>query len=103
MLATTSEMGGTAYKARVPGYTVAGKTGTVRKLMNNETGYGYSADKHLAIFAGFAPVAHPKLAIAVIIDEPEVKYYGGEVSAPVFSKVMEGALRILAVPRDNNA
>lgn len=100
MLSTTSEVGGTASRARVPGYSVAGKTGTVRKLMNSGPNYEYSGDKHLAIFAGFAPVSHPKLAMAVIIDEPEVKYYGGEVSAPVFSKVMEGALRILAVPRD---
>lgn len=87
-------------KAQVAGYTVAGKTGTVRKLTSQGAHFTYSKDKHLSIFAGFAPASHPKLAIAVIIDEPEVKYYGGEVCAPVFSKVMEGALRVLAVPRD---
>lgn len=100
MLMATSQIDGTASKARVLGYTIAGKTGTVRKLMPQGTHYAYSKEKHVAIFAGFAPASHPKLVIAVIIDEPEVKYYGGEVCAPVFSKVMEGALRILAVPRD---
>lgn len=102
MLVATSEPGGTAFKARIPGYSVAGKTGTVRKLVSHGSNYEYSDHKHMAIFAGFAPASHPKLAMAVIIDEPGVKYYGGEISAPIFSKVMGGALRILAVPRDDD-
>jgi len=100
MLRATADNAGTASKAQVEGYTVAGKTGTVRKVLSDGQHIAYSQDKHVAVFAGFAPASHPKLVIAVIIDEPEVKYYGGEVCAPVFAKVMQGALRILAVPRD---
>ncbi|MGB5439697.1 MAG: penicillin-binding transpeptidase domain-containing protein, partial [Gammaproteobacteria bacterium] len=82
----------------VAGYRVAGKTGTVRK---SEAG-GYSDSKYLAVFAGMAPASNPQLAMVVMIDEPSNgKYYGGQVAAPVFSSVMSGALRLLAVPPDN--
>jgi len=89
---------GTAPAAQVAGYRVAGKTGTVRK---SEAG-GYSDSKYLAVFAGMAPASDPQLVMVVMIDEPSNgKYYGGLVAAPVFSTVMSGALRLLAVPPDD--
>jgi cell division protein FtsI (penicillin-binding protein 3) len=89
---------GTAYEARVAGYTVAGKTGTVKK---SDGRHGYAGGKYFAVFAGIAPASDPKLIITVMIDEPSAgKYYGGLVSAPVFSRVMSGALRVLDVAPD---
>jgi cell division protein FtsI (penicillin-binding protein 3) len=89
---------GTAPAAQIAGYQVAGKTGTVHKSVAG----GYSADKYLAVFAGMAPASDPRLVMVVMIDEPaNGKYYGGQVAAPVFSKVISGALRLLAVPPDN--
>ncbi len=88
---------GTALKASVPGYRVAGKTGTVRKSIAG----GYAEDRYLALFAGMAPATDPRLVMVVVIDEPaNGAFYGGEVAAPVFAKVMAGALRLLAVPPD---
>jgi cell division protein FtsI (penicillin-binding protein 3) len=88
---------GTAYEARVDGYRVAGKTGTAKK----SGPHGYSADSYFAVFAGLAPASDPRLVIVVMIDEPSAgQYYGGLVSAPVFSKVMGGALRLLGVTPD---
>ncbi len=98
MLEQAAGPDGTAPLARVAGYRVAGKTGTVRK---SEAG-GYSDSKYMAVFAGMAPASDPQLAMVVMIDEPSNgKYYGGQVAAPVFSRVMSGALRLLAVPPDN--
>lgn len=89
--------GGAASSARVRGYRVAGKTGTVRK---SEAG-GYAEDRHLSVFAGFAPATRPRIATVVIIDEPtRGRYYGAEVAAPVFGRVMSGALRLLDIPPD---
>lgn len=89
--------GGTAPKAHVPGYRVAGKTGTAHKAEDG----GYAKNKYVASFVGFAPVSDPRLVIAVMVDEPSNgKYYGGDVAAPVFAKVMGGALRALGVPSD---
>jgi cell division protein FtsI (penicillin-binding protein 3) len=83
--------------ASIPGYTVAGKTGTAWKA----TAGGYATDRYLAVFGGVAPASAPRLAAVVIIDEPGAgKYYGGDVAAPVFSGVVGGALRLLAVPPD---
>lgn len=83
--------------AAIPGYSVAGKTGTAWKA----TAGGYATDRYLAVFGGVAPASNPRLAAIVIIDEPGAgKYYGGEVAAPVFSGVVGGALRLLAVPPD---
>lgn len=94
-LAVTEE--GTGAAARVPDYRVAGKTGTVHKL----TPSGYAADEYVAWFAGFAPAEHPRLVMAVVVDNPSRgAYYGGQVAAPVFSHVMSGALRLLDVPPD---
>ena len=83
--------------AAIPGYTVAGKTGTAWKA----TAGGYATDRYLAVFGGIAPAASPRLAAVVVIDEPGAgEYYGGKVAAPVFSAVVGGALRLLAVPPD---
>jgi cell division protein FtsI (penicillin-binding protein 3) len=86
---------GTGKLAAVPGYTAAGKTGTAQKAA---PGGGYSKDKHVASFVGFAPAETPRLVVAVVVDEPKGKYYGGDVAAPVFSSVMGESLRLLGVP-----
>ncbi|HEV8646696.1 MAG TPA: penicillin-binding protein 2 [Burkholderiales bacterium] len=97
MLETVTQPGGTATRAQVAGYRVAGKTGTAHKL----DGAAYAADRYVSSFVGFAPASNPRLVIAVMIDEPGGKhYYGGEVAAPVFSNVMAGALRLLGVSPD---
>lgn len=97
MLETVTQPGGTATRAQVAGYRVAGKTGTAHKLNGAE----YAADRYVSSFVGFAPASNPRLVIAVMIDEPGGKhYYGGEVAAPVFSNVMAGALRLLGVTPD---
>ena len=89
---------GTARQAMVSGYRVAGKTGTVRKLSNQG---GYREDSYLALFAGFAPVSDPKFVLVVLIDEPRLdQYYGGEVAAPVFARIMADALRLHGIPVD---
>jgi cell division protein FtsI (penicillin-binding protein 3) len=81
------------------GYRVAGKTGTALKV--SDAG-GYSTDKYVAVFGGVVPASQPRLACVVVIDEPSTgAYYGGEVSAPVFSAVMSGALRLLAIAPDD--
>ena len=88
--------GGTAPKAQVTGYRVAGKTGTAHKL----EGRGYT-NKYVSSFVGFAPASAPRLVVAVMIDEPTAgQYFGGEVAAPVFATVTGAALRMLAVPPD---
>jgi cell division protein FtsI (penicillin-binding protein 3) len=84
-------------QAAIPGYTVAGKTGTAWKA----TAGGYATDRYLAVFGGIAPASAPRLAAVVVIDEPSAgEYYGGKVAAPVFSSIVGGALRLLAVPPD---
>ena len=89
---------GTAQQAAVAGYRVAGKTGTVKKSISG----GYSEDHYLSVFAGLAPVSDPRLVMVVMIDDPQgKKYYGGEVAAPVFAKVMSGALRLLNIAPDD--
>ncbi|MGD8618519.1 MAG: penicillin-binding transpeptidase domain-containing protein [Gammaproteobacteria bacterium] len=89
---------GTAPAAQIAGYTVAGKTGTVHKSIAG----GYSDNKYLAVFAGMAPASDPRLVMVIMVDEPgNGKYYGGQVAAPVFSRVISGALRLLAVPPDD--
>ena len=98
MLEQATGPDGTAPQARVAGYRVAGKTGTVKKAAPG----GYSSNKYLAVFAGLAPASDPRLVMVVMVDEPgNGKYYGGRVAAPVFSRVMSGALRLLAVPPDD--
>ncbi len=88
--------GGTAPKAKVAGYRVAGKTGTAHKVEG-----GIYVNHYVASFVGFAPASDPRLVIAVMIDEPSGgSYYGGDVAAPVFSRVMAGSLRALGVEQD---
>ncbi len=88
---------GTAIKASVPGYRVAGKTGTAHKAK----GGGYAKNEYMSLFAGFAPVADPRVAMVVIMDGAKKRgYYGGAVSAPVFSRVMAETLRLMNVPLD---
>jgi len=96
MLEMVIQPGGTAPRARIIGYRVAGKTGTAHKEENG----GYARNKYVASFVGLAPASDPRLIVAVMIDEPEGQYYGGLVAAPVFSNVMGGALRMLSVPPD---
>ncbi|MBI2168965.1 MAG: penicillin-binding protein 2 [Actinobacteria bacterium] len=86
---------GTGTKAAIPGYLVAGKTGTARKPFEN--GRGYYDDRYMASFAGFAPADEPRLAAIVVIDEPS-GVYGGIVAAPAFARIMQHALRIEGVP-----
>lgn len=96
MLEMVVQAGGTAPKAQVPGYRVAGKTGTAHKVQG-----GSYSNRYVASFVGFAPASDPRLVVAVMIDEPSgAIYYGGDVAAPVFSQVMAGALRSLGVPPD---
>jgi cell division protein FtsI (penicillin-binding protein 3) len=96
MLELVTSPGGTAPRAQVPGYRVAGKTGTAHKVEGR--GYG---NKYIASFVGFAPVSNPRLIVAVMLDEPSAgQYYGGAVAAPVFSAVTGSALRTLGVPTD---
>lgn len=90
--------GGTATRARVDGYRVAGKTGTSKKA-SREGGYG---GDYLSVFVGMAPASDPKLVIAVMVDSPQgAEYYGGLVAAPIFAKVMGGALRVLGIAPDD--
>jgi cell division protein FtsI (penicillin-binding protein 3) len=88
--------GGTAPKAQIPGYRVAGKTGTAHKLEG-----GRYANKFVSSFVGFAPASDPRLIVAVMIDEPSGgKHYGGDVAAPVFAAVMGNSLRTLGIAPD---
>jgi cell division protein FtsI (penicillin-binding protein 3) len=90
--------GGTALRAQVLGYRVAGKTGTTHKLSPQG---GYEKDKYVGSFVGMAPASNPRLIMAVMIDDPGgSEYYGGTIAAPVFSAVMADTLRLLAIPQD---
>jgi len=96
MLEMVVAPGGTAPRAQVSGYRVAGKTGTAHKL----EGRSY-VNRYVSSFVGFAPASNPRLIVAVMIDEPSAgQYYGGSVAAPCFSSVMGSALRLLGVPPD---
>jgi len=97
--AVVEEAGGGGARAQVPGYHVAGKSGTAKKLA---TGGGYTKSSYRSLFAGVGPVDNPRVAAVVVIDEPSKGgYYGGLVAAPVFGRVMAGALRMLNVRPDN--
>lgn len=88
---------GTGKNARVPGYRVAGKTGTAKKL----TAQGYDAKRYLSWFAGIAPASSPRYAVVVMLNDPAGKqFYGGDIAAPVFSGVMESLLRFNGVLPD---
>jgi cell division protein FtsI (penicillin-binding protein 3) len=97
MLELAVQPGGTAPRAQVAGYRVAGKTGTAHKLENGR----YSPNKYVSSFVGFAPASDPRIVVAVMIDEPSAgQHYGGAVAAPVFREVTAATLRSLAVPPD---
>lgn len=97
MLEAAVEPGGTARVARMERYRVGAKTGTARK----QVGRGYAPGKYRAVFVGLAPLSHPRLVVAVMIDEPSRgSYYGGPVAGPVFAQIMRDSLRILGVPPD---
>jgi cell division protein FtsI (penicillin-binding protein 3) len=98
MLETVTQPGGTATKAAVPGYRVAAKTGTSRKAVAG--GYG---DEYFAYTAGVAPASDPRVALVVVVNEPQGdNYYGGSVAGPVFSEILKGTLQILNVAPDEN-
>jgi cell division protein FtsI (penicillin-binding protein 3) len=86
--------GGTAAEVEVPGYTLAGKTGTAEKAEDG----GYSKSDFVASFAGFAPASDPQLLVTVVVDEPQGSYYGADVAAPAFGKIVEFALPHLGIP-----
>ncbi|EAT10953.1 penicillin-binding protein 2 [Bermanella marisrubri] len=94
MLETVVGPKGTARRARVDGYRVAGKTGTVHKV----GAQGYKDESYLSLFAGIAPADNPRIATIIVVDEPAGReYYGGEVAAPVFSRVAQASLRLLNI------
>ena len=97
MLQLAAGEGGTAPKAQVMGYSVGGKTGTAHK----QEGKSYAGNKYRAWFVGMAPINHPRIVVAVMVDEPSNgKYYGGDVAAPVFSEVVQQTLRMMGVQPD---
>lgn len=93
MLQTVVEEGGTGMKAAVPGFSVAGKTGTARKLC----GGTYSNKRLVGSFAGFCPADNPRITVVVIIDEPQTMTYGGQCAAPVFSRIAQQVMNYLNV------
>jgi cell division protein FtsI (penicillin-binding protein 3) len=96
MMEAAVDPGGTAWRAAVPGYRVAGKTGTAQKV-DRVTG-GYSDDRVVAVFAGFLPAGAPRVVIVVAVDEPRTAHHsGGAVAAPVFAEIGEAAMRYLGV------
>ena len=98
MLEAAVQDAGTGKKARIRGYRVAGKTGTVHK----STVGGYDKGSYLSIFVGMAPVHETRLVMAIMLDDPrDGKYYGSAVAAPLFAKVMTGALRLLDISPDD--
>ena len=96
MLEGVLAAGGTASEVSVPGYTLAGKTGTAEVA---EDGH-YSTTKYVASFIGFAPAQNPRLLVAVIVDQPQGDIYGGSVAAPAFGQIAEFALPYLGIPAE---
>ncbi len=97
MLHLVTGPGGTAPKAQTMGYSVGGKTGTAHKV----EGRGYANKKYRGVFAGLAPIDAPRIAVAVMIDEPSNgQYFGGDVAAPVFSQTVQQTLKVLGVAPD---
>ncbi|TDR30831.1 peptidoglycan D,D-transpeptidase FtsI family protein [Hydromonas duriensis] len=97
MMEMATEPGGTAPKAQVIGYRVAGKTGTAYKVEGN----GYNKNKYVASFAGLAPASKPRIVVTVMVDEPPAaEHFGGLIAAPVFSQIVSETLRTLSVAPD---
>lgn len=99
MLEAVVERGGTGLRASVPGYRVAGKTGTAYIADK----HGYNKHRYISSFVGLAPASDPRLVVAVVIRDPQGQHFGGLVSGPVFAQVMSQALRILDIPPDATA
>lgn len=97
MLEEVLDIGGTGIRAQIPGYRVAGKTGTAK--IASPRG-GYYKDRYFSTFIGIAPVSDPQLVIGVVIKNPRGLYHGSQVAAPVFANVMNGTLRVLGIPLD---
>lgn len=97
MLETVLDIGGTGIRAQIPGYRVAGKTGTAYIA---SPGGGYYSDRYFSTFIGIAPVSNPQLIVAIVIKNPHGLHHGGKVAAPVFASIMNGTLRILGIPPD---
>jgi cell division protein FtsI (penicillin-binding protein 3) len=95
MLTAVTEEGGTAVEAAIPGFRVAGKTSTAQKV-DPATGK-YSSEKYTAVFVGFVPADRPRVVVAVVLDEPVIGRYGGDLAGPVFRRVAEASLRYLGV------
>jgi cell division protein FtsI (penicillin-binding protein 3) len=96
MQSVVEDEDGTGTKARIPGYSVAGKTGTAKKVIN-----GVYEKEYIASFVGMAPSSNPKFIMAVMIDKPQGEsYYGGTVAGPVFKEVMKDALKLYDIPYD---
>jgi cell division protein FtsI/penicillin-binding protein 2 len=96
MLEGVLAAGGTASEVSVPGYTLAGKTGTAEVAENGT----YSETKYVASFIGFAPAQDPRLLVAVIVDQPQGEIYGASVAAPAFGEIAAFALPYLGVPQE---
>ena len=95
MMVSVTEQGGTGVRGAVEGYDVAAKSGTAQKYT---PGVGYTSNKHIALFAGFAPAQNPRVVVVVNIDEPSANgYYGGLVAGPAFQEIMAGSLNVLGV------
>jgi len=98
MLETVTGENGTGKRARVANYRIAGKTGTSHKASAS----GYADSRYVSSFVGFGPASNPRLVSVVVINDPTGdEYYGGLVAAPLFSRVMTGAMRLLNIPPDN--
>ncbi|MDZ4197679.1 MAG: penicillin-binding transpeptidase domain-containing protein, partial [Kiritimatiellia bacterium] len=97
LMADVTESGGTGTRAALPGYTIAGKTGTAEKPL---PGGGYSTSLNIASFVGVLPASRPEIGIIVVIDEPKTQQTGGAVAAPVFRQIAENAVRVLNIPPD---
>jgi cell division protein FtsI (penicillin-binding protein 3) len=95
MLEAVVSEGGTSEKAQIAGFRIAGKTGTVRKPAKNG---GYEEHAYFSVFVGLVPAHQPQLVMAILVDNPKAGYYyGGDVAAPIFAKVMKPVLRLLNV------
>lgn len=89
---------GTGHRAAIPGYRVAGKTGTSHRSQSG----GYAEDRYVSVFAGFAPVSNPRLAVAVVVHDPKAgEHFGSVVAAPIFKSIMSHALRLEGVEPDD--
>jgi cell division protein FtsI (penicillin-binding protein 3) len=99
MLEGVFQQGGTASEVSIPGYTLAGKTGTANKV--DPLTHEYSKTNYVASFVGFAPARSPKLLVSVMVDEPQGTIYGGQVAAPAFGQIMQFALQYESIPPDS--